>query len=142
VLVRLRLLRGPPGTSGSLRQALPCGRLTVEIEPPVFCAIGKVLQFLYLCQFRPRPPCCAIVGLISRGALILPVLAPRGRCAVTGEVSSGSRFSAPRTGPTKALLPSNPEELAMPKAELLRAKKDHAFGGCTASSKACKLPPR
>ena len=82
VLVRLRLLTGPPGTSGSLRQARACGRPTLKIEPPVFCTIGKVLRFLYLCWVRPRLPCCAIVGLISRGALILPVLAPRGRCAV------------------------------------------------------------
>ena len=43
-------------------------------------------------------PCCAIVGLISCGALILPVLAPRGRCAVTGEVSSGSRPTPLFTG--------------------------------------------
>src|SRR5215218_8349548 len=43
-------------------------------------------------------PCCAIVGLISCGALILPVLAPRGRCAVTGEVSSGSRLTPLFTG--------------------------------------------
>jgi hypothetical protein len=95
VLVRVRLLRSLPGTSGSPRQARACGRPTVEIEPPVFCEIGKVLRFLYLCQVRPRPSCCAIVGPISRGASILPVLAPRGRCAVTGEVSSGSGFSAP-----------------------------------------------
>src|SRR5215210_5670256 len=54
----------------------------------------------------------------------------------------GEPLFGPQNGPTKALLPSNPEELAMLKAELLRAKKDHAFGGCTASSKACKLPPR
>jgi hypothetical protein len=27
-------------------------------------------------------PCCAIVGLISCGALILPVIAPGGRCAL------------------------------------------------------------
>jgi hypothetical protein len=67
-----------PRTSGSLRQPRACGRLTVEIEPPVFWAVGKVLRFLYLCQVRPRLPCCAIVGLISRGASILPVLAPRG----------------------------------------------------------------
>src|ERR687889_791247 len=43
-------------------------------------------------------PWCAIVGLISCGALILPVFAPRGRCAVTGEVSSSSRLTPLFTG--------------------------------------------
>ena len=43
-------------------------------------------MIFYLCQVRPWSLRCAIVGPISCGALIPPVLAPRGRCAVTGEV--------------------------------------------------------
>jgi len=51
-----------------------------RLQPRValFLAEFEVLRFLYLCRVRPRSPCCAIVGLISRGALILPIFAPRG----------------------------------------------------------------
>jgi hypothetical protein len=89
VLVRVRLLRSLPGTSGSPRQARACGRPTVEIEPPVFCEIGKVLRFLYLCQVRPRPRVARLLARfraehrfcrssLRAGVARLPARFPRG----------------------------------------------------------------